>query len=189
LKANSEHIDRLITGCRKGDRKCQFELYQQYYKAMYNTALRIVNDEFEAEDVMQEAFINCYSKIESYKGEVAFGAWLKKIVINKSLTSLKKIKKKGEVQLKDMEYKLTNVSDEEQGVAEDELNDKVSMIKYAIGSLKESYRLALQLSLFEGYDNEEIAEIMQITNENCRTTISRAKVKLREALQHTAFAQ
>jgi len=156
---------------------------------MYNTALRIVNDEFEAEDVMQEAFINCYSKIESYKGEVAFGAWLKKIVINKSLTSLKKIKKKGEVQLKDMEYKLTNVSDEEQGVAEDELNDKVSMIKYAIGSLKESYRLALQLSLFEGYDNEEIAEIMQITNENCRTTISRAKVKLREALQHTAFAQ
>ncbi len=187
MKANSEHIDRLIAGCRKGDKKCQFELYQQYYKAMYNAALRIVNDEFEAEDIMQEAFINCYSKIESYKGEVAFGAWLKKIVINKSLTSLKKIKKKGEVQLKDMEYKLTDVSDEEQGVAEDELNDKVRMIKYAIGSLKENYRLALQLSLFEGYDNEEIAEIMEISNENCRTTISRAKAKLREALQHQAF--
>lgn len=188
MKANSEHIDRLITGCRNGDKKCQFELYQQYYKAMYNTALRIVNDDFEAEDIMQEAFMNCFAKIETYKGEVAFGAWLKKIVINKSLTSLKKIKKKGEVQLKDMEYKLSDVADEQQGVAEDELNDKVKMIKYAVGSLKENYRLALQLSLFEGYDNEEIAEIMEITHENCRATISRAKAKLREALQNTAIA-
>ncbi|MFD1316666.1 RNA polymerase sigma factor [Namhaeicola litoreus] len=187
MKANSEHINQLIAGCRKSDKKCQFELYQQYYKAMYNTALRIVNDEFEAEDIMQEAFMNCFTKIDTYKGEVAFGAWLKKIVINKSLTSLKKIKKKSEVQLKDLEYKLKDTTDEQMGVAEDEINDQVKMIQRAVGDLQENYRVALQLSLFEGYDNEEIAEIMQISNENCRTTISRAKTKLRQALQHSTL--
>jgi RNA polymerase sigma-70 factor (ECF subfamily) len=154
---------------------------------MYNTALRIVNDEFEAEDVMQEAFMNCFAKIETYKGEVAFGAWLKKIVINKSLTSLKKTKKKGEVKLNELEYKLEDTSEDQLGVAEDEMNGKVKMVQRALSSLQENYRVALQLSLFEGFDNEEIAEIMQITNENCRTTISRAKTKLRQALQHSAL--
>ena len=78
----------LINGCRRGDQKAQFQIYKLYYKAMYNTSLRIVNNTMEAEDIMQEAFLSAFEKIGSYSGTVSFGAWLKKIVQNRSLDFL-----------------------------------------------------------------------------------------------------
>jgi len=80
----------LIDRCRERDRGAQFEIYRLYYKAMFNTSLRIVKDPGEAEDIMQESFLSAFDKIETYGGTVSFGAWLKKIVINRSLDSLKK---------------------------------------------------------------------------------------------------
>src|SRR5512133_2775785 len=82
----------LIDGCKAGDQKAQFQIYKLYYKAMYNTSLRIVNDTMEAEDIMQESFLSAFEKIETYSGTVSFGAWLKKIVINRSLDALNKRK-------------------------------------------------------------------------------------------------
>jgi RNA polymerase sigma factor (sigma-70 family) len=82
------HLD-LIEACKKGDQKAQFELYRLYYVAMYNTTLRIVGDSDDAEDVMQEAFLKAFTKLDSYRKEVSFGAWLKRIVINKALDFLR----------------------------------------------------------------------------------------------------
>jgi RNA polymerase sigma factor (sigma-70 family) len=90
LETNQPHITNLVERCKKFDKNAQLHLYKAYYKAMYNTAHRILKDSFEAEDMMQEAFLTAFTKLDSYKGEVAFGAWLKRIVINKSLTQLKK---------------------------------------------------------------------------------------------------
>src|SRR5512133_4028719 len=82
----------LIDGCKAGDQKAQFQIYKLYYKAMYNTSLRIVNDTMEAEDIMQESFLSAFEKIDTYSGMVRFGAWLKKIVVNRSLDALNKRK-------------------------------------------------------------------------------------------------
>ena len=82
------HLD-LIEACKKGNRKAQFELYRLYHAAMYNTTLRIVGDSDDAEDVMQEAFLKAFTKLGTYRKEVSFGAWLKRIVINKSLDFLR----------------------------------------------------------------------------------------------------
>ncbi len=82
------HLD-LVEACKNGDQKAQFELYRLYHTAMYNTTLRIVGDSDDAEDVMQEAFLKAFSKLDSYRGEVSFGAWLKRIVINKALDFLR----------------------------------------------------------------------------------------------------
>ncbi|MEA1887101.1 MAG: sigma-70 family RNA polymerase sigma factor, partial [Bacteroidota bacterium] len=82
----------LIDGCKNGDQKAQFQIYKLYYKAMFNTSLRIVSDTMEAEDVMQEAFLSAFEKIDTYSGKVSFGAWLKKIVINRSLDAVSKQK-------------------------------------------------------------------------------------------------
>ena len=68
------------------------KIYKLYYKAMYNVSLRIVNNEAEAEDIMQESFLSAFEKIDTYTGQVSFGAWLKRIVINKSLDVMKKRK-------------------------------------------------------------------------------------------------
>ncbi len=154
------------------------QLYKLYYKAMYNSALRILKNEFEAEDLMQEAFLSAFTKINDFKGEVTFGAWLKRIVINKSLTQLKKNNRYNEVK---MEIVPTD-EDEITTVNYSSLN--VKSILNAINGLKDNYRIILTLNLIEGYDNEEIAQILNYSNENVRTTISRAKKKLKGILTH-----
>ena len=187
MQEQNKHINQLLQACKNQNQSAQFEIYKRYYKAMYNTALRIMNDSFEAEDIMQEAFLNAFTKLDSYKGEVAFGAWLKRIVINKSLTQIKKNSRFNEVKFEVLE----NTLGDEDGMGGSENIDysviKANEILKTMEQLKNNYRIALTLSLIEGYDNEEIASIMKISNENCRTTISRAKNKLRRLLQHEAL--
>lgn len=143
---------------------------------MFNTAIRILKDSFEAEDIMQEAFLTAFIKLETYKGEVAFGAWLKRIVINKSITQLKKNSRYQEVK---MEIILEDESDETT-LETNKLDPK--FVLNSIQNLKENYRVILNLHLIEGYDYEEIEQILNYTNENVRTTILRAKKKLKQVL-------
>jgi len=153
---------------------------------MFNTALRIMQDSNDAEDVMQEAFLSAFTKLDSFKGEVPFGAWLKRIVINRSLTEVNKKSKLQEVKLEVVSHKLEDQSSDEGFSQLDLTNTKVQEVMSAMGKLKNSYRIILNLSLIEGYDNEEITKILNISNENCRTTISRAKSKLRKILIETS---
>ena len=149
---------------------------------MYNTALRIVKDAHWAEDVMQEAFLKAFTKIASFKGEVTFGAWLKKIVLNHSLDSYKKINRGAADPLDDVLYKVEDDSYQDE-VKIDFEQLQLQQVSTAIQSLKESYRLILTLLYIEGYDQEEICEILNITAGNCRTTISRAKESLLKKLK------
>jgi len=175
------YTDQLVARCRKGEQRAQLELYNKYQRAMYNIALRIVNNTAEAEDVMQEAFINAFLKIDSFKGNSTFGAWLKKITVNLSLNSINKSSKLKEVSYNDQ---FKNEIYEEIGIdsEEENTNKKVQQILLAMQSLKENYRIALNLHLIEGYDYDEICEILKISPANCRTTISRAKESLRKKL-------
>lgn len=176
MEANNQHTNQLLDRCRKSDQNAQMQIYNAYYKAMYNTAFRILKDGFEAEDIMQEAFLTAFTKLDSYKGEVAFGAWLKRIVINKSLTQLKKSTKYQEVKLE----VIPNYEIVEEKIDYSTL--KASQVLEKINGLKENYRIVLTLHLVEGYDYEEICQILNYTNENVRTTISRAKKKLKHVL-------
>ena len=143
---------------------------------MYNTAIRILKDSFEAEDIMQEAFLTAFTKMDSYKGEVAFGAWLKRIVVNKSINQLRK---NNRYEMAKMEI-IPNDEIEEESFETNKLDPK--MILNTIQGLKENYRIILTLHLIEGFDYEEIQQILNYTNENVRTTILRAKNKLKQVL-------
>lgn len=143
---------------------------------MYNTALRIVNDSFEAEDIMQESFLSAFTKLDSFSGTVTFGAWLKRIVINNSLTALKNNNKFNTVPLEKVTVKEVLEENVDYSIL------KASDILNKVSQLKNNYKVALTLNLIEGYDYEEIAEIMDISYENSRTTVSRAKNKLRQLL-------
>lgn len=182
MKAGNQHNNQLIERCKKGDKKAQFALYKQYYKAMYNVSFRIVNNSFEAEDIMQESFLSAFTKLDSFSGNVTFGAWLKRIVINNSLTSLKKNNKFDTVPLEKVDVKELADVKELNEVRQDYSSLKSSNILNKMAQLKNNYKVALTLNLIEGYDYEEIAQIMDISYENSRTTISRAKNKLRQLL-------
>jgi RNA polymerase sigma-70 factor (ECF subfamily) len=178
LRVDNQHTNKLIQRCKEGNKKAQFTIYKQYYKAMYNTAFRIVNDSFEAEDIMQESFLAAFTKLHTFSETVTFGAWLKKIVINNSITTLKKNNKLNTVPIEKVIIK--EVDEEPQ----DYSGLKAQDILIKMNELKNNYKVALTLNLIEGYDYEEIAEIMNITYENSRTTISRAKNKLRQLLSY-----
>ncbi len=169
--------NKLLALCQEGDQRAQMEIYNRYYKAMYNTALRIVKDSFEAEDIMQESFLNAFTKLHTYKGEVAFGAWLKRIVINNSIYHYRKVLKKNEVSMNTV---LHRVEDTPTDLSKHEFTKiKAQKVLETMKLLKDNYRVSLTLHLIEGYDYEEISEIMQISYANCRTMISRAKESLR----------
>ena len=84
------NIEDLIALCKQKNQLAEFEIYNRYSKAMYNIAFRIVKDEHYAEDVMQEGFLKAFLKLNDYRQEVAFGAWLKRIIINNSIDFYKK---------------------------------------------------------------------------------------------------
>ena len=180
------YTEELLARCLKGDQRAQLEIYNKYYKAMYNTALRIVNDTAEAEDVMQEAFIKAFAKLDTFQGKSTFGAWLKKITVNLSINSFKKDAKFQKVSYED-EFRHELDDSEGIDVAEEEENSKVQKVLRAMNSLKESYRIILTLHLIEGYDYDEICEILGLSAANCRTSISRAKESLRKKLTEYGY--
>lgn len=165
----------LINGCISGDQKAQFQIYKLYYKAMYNTSLRIVSDTMEAEDVMQEAFLSAFEKIETYSGTVSFGAWLKRIVINRSLDILNK--QKAIFEDIDTHHELEYVADDK-NYEQAGLDVKAEEVRNAINKLPSGYRIILSLYLLEGYDHNEIGEILEISSSTSRSQLSRAKQKL-----------
>lgn len=170
-----KHIE-LVAACRKGNRQAQFELYKLYAKAMYNVALRIVNDDDEAEDVLQEAFLDAFTRLESFRAETTFGLWLKQIVINKSINQLRK-RKAEFVSLDGID-----IADEVAHTEED-LQYQVNEIKEAVAQLPDGYRVVLTLYLFEGYDHEEISHILKISENTSRSQYMRAKTKLNSLLE------
>lgn len=165
----------IIDQCKGGSQKAQFQLYKLYYKAMFSVCLRIVNDQMEAEDVMQEAFLSAFKKIDTYKGEVSFGAWLKRIVVNRSLDYLKKRK----VHFEEINERSTEFTDYQMDNRELDTN----VLKRSIQELPDGYRVVLSLYLIEGYDHDEISQILGISNSASRTQLLRAKNKLRELLK------
>ncbi|WP_350287074.1 RNA polymerase sigma factor [uncultured Croceitalea sp.] len=181
MSQHSEHTDTLVQLCLEGKQSAQLALYNKYYKAMYNIALRIVKHTAEAEDIMQESFLNAFTKLHTFKGEVTFGAWLKRIVVNNSIYHYRKQQKNSAVDFEEVMYKV----EDNDGVV---LNEngytelKAQKVMDTMKSLKDNYRVSLTLHLIEGYDYEEISEIMNISYANCRTTISRAKESLRKKL-------
>jgi len=165
----------IIQECRKGNSKAQFTLYNLYSKAMYNLAYRMTNNREDAEDILQETFVECFRNLGSFRFESTFGAWLKSILINRSINHLRK--KKINLVLQE------NLPDTEDSNDDDyETVYSTEKIFKGIERLPDGYRVILTLYLLEGYDHQEISQIMGITESTSKSQYSRAKDKLRKLL-------
>lgn len=170
--------DALIERCRGGDRQAHYELYKLYAKAMYNVCYRIIRNSEDAEDVLQEAFISAFRHLNDYRSEASFGAWLKRIVINKALNALKK--RRPEIVSDDDQWDVAEAESPAPFV--DELT--VDRVKEAIAQLPDGYRTVLTLYLIEGYDHEEIGQIMGISVSTSKSQLNRAKNRLKQILRY-----
>lgn len=166
----------IIKDCIKGDEKAQMQLYDNYCGAMYTIACRYLNNE-DAKDAMQVGFIKAFSKLERYTPDYSFGAWLKRIIINQCLDFLRKRK-----------IETTNYTEDNLEIVDDEnweLDTTITKdhILNAISKLKEQYKLIITLYLIEGYDHEEISEILKIPVKTSRTQLRRARLILQNDLK------
>lgn len=152
---------------------------------MYNVAVRIVKNTAEAEDVMQESFIAAFDKIGSFKGTATFGAWLKRIVVNNSIAQYKKSSRFVSVD----DHDGCQIADEaeemsSEGISEAELKSvEASQLMKGLDQLNDKYRQVISLHYMEGYDYEEIGEILNVSYGNARTLLSRAKDSLRTKIE------
>ncbi len=180
-----QDINTVLVLCSKGNQLAQVEVYNRYHKAMYNVALRILRDSALAEDCMQEGFIAAFNKLDTFKAEAAFGAWLKRIVVNKSIAQYHKSKRYVAIsETTEAKLEAEEVESVEDGFAEDDFKKlKASQVLLAMQELHGSYEQILTLHFIEGYDYEEICGILNISNANCRTLISRAKESLRNKIE------
>jgi len=167
--------DKLVAQCLRGDAKAQHMLYGQYSKAMYNVCLRMVRNRMDAEDVLQNAFVEVFRGLNSFKGNSTLGAWIKRIVINNSIDHMKKRK----IYFEEIDDRIELKEEDEHSTV---TQYDVSLVKHNITLLPDGYRVVFSLYLLEGYDHKEIADILGITEATSKSQYSRAKKKLKEMI-------
>lgn len=169
--------NKIVEDCKQNNAKAQMQLYDMYCQAMFAIAQRYVKDSFVAEDMMQDAFLKVFKNIQSFKGEVTIGAWIKRIVINQCIDYLKKKR----IELVSIEEKELTITDDDDWTVKEEVS--VNIVTSAINNLPEKYKVVLNLYLIEGYDHQEIAKVLNITEVNSRSQLMRGKNKLRGQLK------
>jgi RNA polymerase sigma-70 factor (ECF subfamily) len=149
--------------------------------------MRILNHVGEAEDVLQESFIDAFAKIKDFRQESTFGVWLKQIVVNKAINQIRS-RKVQFVDIEDFNSDEHDIADVQASTYnEEEIKFEVERIKRAMEQLPEGFRVVLSLYLFEGYDHEEIGKILGINETTSRTQYMRAKKRLLEIINRQIF--
>lgn len=169
---------KLIQLCKKGDEQAQYRVYRAYSKAMYNIAIRMTGEKETAEDILQDAFVKAFNELHKLNDEKAFGGWLKRIVINRSIDEVRKKK-----------YMISSfdaLSEKHTEIAE-EVNEHIDpeFVHHMIKKLPGGAREILVLRALEGYKYAEIAEKLEITESTAKTQFFRAKQLLGKMIKET----
>ena len=180
LEIQDIHKD-IIELSKKGNRGAQYKLYQSYSKAMFNICFRMMNDREEAEDMLQEVFSEAFRRLDSFRHESTFGAWLKRITVNRCINEIKR--KKAQLQFFDDMSPFGDRSEEE----EYPTGLSVENIRKAMEELPKGARLIFSLYLLEGYDHQEISQILGISESNSKTQYMRAKNRIKEILKSSIY--
>lgn len=171
----------IVEQCKMNNRKAQLLLYRKYCDGMFAVAMRFLKNEDDAEDVLQDAFIKAFQKIHQFNGEVSFGAWLKRIVINKSIDFLKSKKQ----DLVELDETYLHVQSNEDWSVEETIT--IDEVRLGIETLPEKYKYVVLMFLVEGYDHGEISQVLELPETTCRTRLMRGKVLLKKLLKNKNY--
>jgi len=172
----------IVERSKKGNRQAQYQLYKMYSRAMFNICYRMMNDRTDAEDLLQESFTEAFRRLESFRHESTFGAWLKMIVVNKCINEIKR--KKAQLEFFD---DMSPFEEEEDFTDDQETGLSPDRIKKAMEDLPKGSRMIFSLYLLEGYDHQEISQILNISESNSKTQYMRAKQRIKEILKTQTY--
>lgn len=168
----------LVRECQHGDQRAFKELYQLYSKAMYNICLRMLHSRQQAEDVLQDAFVDAFRKIGSFRFDSSIGAWIKRIVINHCINDMKK--KRADIDFTDTYEPYETRQSGEHEAEEPEYT--VEQVHDALKQLPDGCRLVFSLYMLEGYDHSEISEILKTSESTSKSQLLRAKRLIKDII-------
>lgn len=180
---NKEHLKQIISGCLKNNRRSQEELFKLYYGRMLSVCMRYTVDRDSAEEVLQEGFIKIFDKLEAFNYKGSFEGWMRRIMSNTAIDSIRKSKKNPILTDKDEDFKL---GAEDPMVISEELDSlelKGELAMEAINELSPAYKAVFNLYVLEDYTHKEIAEILGISEGTSKSNLSKAKVNLQKILR------
>lgn len=167
---------QLIQACLRNDRNAQRKLYNAYAGRMLVVCIRYVQNQAEAEDILQEAFIKIFQNLDKFRFESTLGAWIKRIVVNTAINQIR-----ANIHFRDMDdvqdYE-NQVSDNQSGIEGIQFQELIEMIQ----KLPKGCQAVFNLFAIEGYKHNEISEMLNITEGTSKSQYSRARVILQSIL-------
>ena len=179
---NKEHLKRIIGGCLQNDRRSQEELFKLYYGKMLGVCMRYSTDRDSAEEVLQEGFIKIFDKLDAFDYKGSFEGWMRRIMANTAIDSIRKKKKNPILTDKDEDFKMGS---EDPVVKREEIEFvglKAELALKAINQLSPAYKSVFNLYVLEEYTHKEIAEILGISEGTSKSNLSKAKMNLQKIL-------
>lgn len=168
--------NELVERCLLGDRVAQRAFYDSYSKAMYNAAFRILQSREEAEDVLQESFLKAFNSMSTFRGDASVGSWLKRIVVNASINTLKKRRLNFDVLDED------RLEVEDEGPYEEMFHYTIDDVKSAVKELSDGYRTVFTLYVFEDYSHKDIGDFLGVSESTSKSQLNRARKRVAEWL-------
>ncbi|HMO61055.1 MAG TPA: RNA polymerase sigma factor [Ferruginibacter sp.] len=177
IKTNQLTEEQLIKACIRKDAACEKELFMRYGSRMLGVCNRYARNTADAEDILQDAFIKVFDKIQQFKFEGSFEGWIRKIVVNTAL-------KKYSVQRYEKEVSGYEIKDRDEMITDPGIyshlthKELLEMIK----KLPDGYRVIFNLYVIEGYQHDEIAEMLGIQPGTSRSQLVKARAMLQKQI-------
>lgn len=166
----------LVKRCLAKDSKAQEILYRLFAPKMYGVCLRFARNTLEADDILQEGFIKVFSYLENYRHEGSLEGWIRRIMINTAINFYKsRYKELAETRIENAEISDSEVGDVLDKISTDELLN-------IIQKLPEGYRMVFNLYIIEGYSHQEIAKMLNISENTSKSQLSRARMSLQQKI-------
>ena len=179
---NIEKLKEIVEGCLQNNRRSQEALFQMFYGKMLAVCMRYMSDQDTAQEVLQEGFIKVFDKLEVFDFKGSFEGWVRRIIVNTAIDSIRKAKRAPILKDNDDDFKMDASNEIEE-------NEKIEMIELraekaveAIQKLSPGYRTVFNLFVIEDYSHKEIAEMLGISEGTSKSNLSKAKKNLKQIL-------
>lgn len=166
-------LEQIVAGCRRRERSSQHALYKLYYPYGMSVSIRYVNNEQEAQFVLNEGFLKVFQNIKKYDPQLPFKPWFRKILVN---TAINHIKKQRRFNMEVSMEEASNIPDREDILNRISYKELVTMVQ----SLSAAYRTVFNMYVIDGFKHEEIAEQLGISIGTSKSNLTRARAKLQE---------
>jgi len=177
-----EKLKEIVNGCINDDRRSQEALFKMFYGKMLAVCSRYISDPDTAQEVLQQGFIKVFDKLEVFDFKGSFEGWVRRIIVNTAIDSIRKSKRAPILKDKDTDFKMDSTDELEESETLKLTELKASIAMKAIEKLSPGYRTVFNLFVIEDYSHKEIAEILNISEGTSKSNLSKAKMNLKKIL-------